>query len=189
MESHTRFPQVGFTLVELILVIVVIGVLAAASLKYYVDLHEQAVKTGHLTQARYFTAAVQIARAEWLLGRPPEEIPTAAGKKMAVDLGGTNLYVNEMGWPANSSVELDSSSESQTAAECYELWFALMANPMPATIEGLQSLTGAKGEHQYHISMAHSACRYELVSRLGDDYFFDYDLKTGKVLISALTLD
>jgi type II secretory pathway pseudopilin PulG len=116
-------PVSGYSLFELIHVVVVIGLLAAAGLKYYIDLREEALRAGLEIQARNFAAVIQGARADWLLQHHPVNISTAPGSKLYLDLDGNRIYVNEMGWPANSSAELDSSSESQTAAECYELWF------------------------------------------------------------------
>lgn len=182
-------PQLGFSLLELILVIVLIGLLAAAGLKYYIDLREAAIRTGLQTQARNFAGIIQGARADWLSERRPDSIPTEPGSKLAVDLDGTRIYVNEMGWPANSSAELDSSSGSQTAAECYELWFGLMNNPLPATVEGLPSIGGVKGQQRYHISVNNAVCRYELVLKSGIGYYFDYSPKTGKVLINIPKAD
>lgn len=175
--------QSAYSLFELILVIVIIGILAAAGLAYYIQVREEAVRTEVQTQARNFAGAIQGARAAWLIGEHPDIIPTEPGSKLTVNLDGTLIYVNEMGWPANSSAELDSSSDSQTAAECYELWVGLMQNPQPATAEGLTGSHGSKGQQRYHIAVIDGACRYEFIGG-AEIYYFDYDLKTGTVLTS-----
>jgi hypothetical protein len=141
------------------------------------------------TQARNFAGVIQGARADWLLEKHPETISTEPGSKHSVNLDGTRIYVNEMGWPANSSAELDSSSDSQTAAECYELWFGMMSNPQPVSVEGLTSIGGSKGQQRYHISVIDTVCRYELVSEPGVNYYFDYAPRTGKILINITKLD
>jgi len=99
---------------------------------------------------------------------------------LSVDLDGQQIFVNEYGWPANTSPELDSSVGTQTAAECYELWFGLMSHPIAATVEGIESLH--RGSTRYHVSRSGNSCRYELTSTLDDVYLFDYDLETGKVV-------
>lgn len=182
-------PALGYSLFELILVIVIIGLIAAAGLKYYIDLREEALRTGMETQARNFAGIIQGARADWLLKQHPANVPTEPGSKLAVDLDGTRIFVNEKGWPANSSAELDSSSDSQTAAECYELWFGMMNNPLPATVQGLTSIGGSKGQQRYHISVNNAICRYELVSKQEVSYYFDYNTRTGKVLINIPSID
>jgi prepilin-type N-terminal cleavage/methylation domain-containing protein len=182
-------PALGYNLLELILVMVIIGLVAAAGLKYYIDLQEEALRTGLESQARNFAGFVQVARADLLMQKRPDLIPTEPGRKLSVDLDGTRIYVNEFGWPANSSTELDSSSESQTAAECYELWFGMMSNPLPVSVEGLTSVGGNKGQQRYHISAYNAVCRYELVREPGVSYYFDYNLRSGKVLINIQKLD
>ncbi len=184
-EIRSGNSQLAFSLIELIFVIVVIGLLAAAGLKYYIDLREEALRTAVQTQARNFAGAIQVARADWLTGQAPEILPTGPGEKFALDLDGTQIFVSERGWPANTSAELDSSSDSQTAAECYELWVGLMQNPQPATVEGSSGSAGEKGQRRYHISASDGKCLFEAMDGLSSAYNFDYDLKTGKVLTNA----
>ena len=178
----------GYSHFELIFVIVIISLVAAAGLKYYVDVREEALKVGLETQARAFTVAIQAVRAQWILGKHTGVMPTAPHRKLAIDMDGIRIYVNEAGWPANTSTELDSASESQTPAECYELWFDLMTNPLPATVEGVNSFGGDKGEQRYHVSTTNGACRYELVNKMSPDNYFEYNLKTGKVLTNSIQM-
>jgi MSHA pilin protein MshB len=180
----------GYSLFELILVVVIIGILAAGGIRYYLAVQEEALLTGLDSQARVFAGAIHGARADWLLQQRPANVPTEPGQKLSVNLDGSIIFVNEMGWPANSSTELDSSIDSQTAAECYELWFGLMANPMPVTVQGSENLTGERGQHSYHISARSGVCRYELVSQLLDDeYFFEYNLANGRILTNRSAVD
>ncbi len=174
---------------ELVMVIVIISIVAAASLKYYIDVREEALLTSFETQSSRFAAVVYTARAEWFLQGHSAEVPTQPGDKMSVNLDGEIVFVNEYGWPANTSPELDSSLDTQTAAECYELWIGLMSKPVPATVEGLTGSSGNKGDQQYHISRENDVCRFTLTAQLEDDYFFEYNLKTGKVLTNQLKIE
>jgi prepilin-type N-terminal cleavage/methylation domain-containing protein len=180
-HNHER----GFSLFEIVLVVVIISILAAAGLKHYIDISDAARKTGFQSQARSFAAAIQSARAAWMLKKHNGRVPTQPGIKLSVDLDGERIFVNENGWPANTSPELDSSIETQTAAECYELWFGLMSHPIPATVEGIDS--PQSDNIRYHVSRSVNACRYELQTTLDDVYLFDYDLETGKVVTNILT--
>jgi prepilin-type N-terminal cleavage/methylation domain-containing protein len=180
-HNHER----GFSLFEIVLVVVIISILAAVGLKHYTDISDAARKTGFLSQARIFAAAIQSARAVWMLKKHNGRVPTQPGIKLSVDLDGERIFVNENGWPANTSPELDSSIETQTAAECYELWFGLMSHPIPATVEGIDS--PQSDNIRYHVSRSVNACRYELQTTLDDVYLFDYDLETGKVVTNILT--
>jgi prepilin-type N-terminal cleavage/methylation domain-containing protein len=185
-EFSPGSSQLGYSLLEMIIVIVAIGLLAAAGLKYYIGLREEALRTAVQTQARNFAGAIQVARADWLTRQIPGSIPTQPGHKLALDLDGTQVYVNELGWPANTSAELDSSSDTQTPAECYELWVGLMQNPQPATVEGLSGASGERGQRRYHVSTSEENCRFESVNDPWSVYYFDYNLKTGKVLTDEI---
>lgn len=177
--GNTPNRERGYSLFEIVLVVVIISILAAAGLKYYTDINDAARKTGFESQARSFAAAIHAGRADWMLQQYSGRIPTQPGTKLSVNLDGERIFVNEKGWPANTSPELDSSIETQTAAECYELWFGLMSHPIPASVEGIEPPTSNSA--RYHVSRHGNACRYQLRSALDEVYFFDYDLETGKV--------
>ncbi len=180
-------PQSGYSLFELIIVVVVIGLLAAAGITYYLELQEEALHAQLKTQARNFAGAIQVVRSGLMLQQHPEKIPTEPGNKLGVDMDGTLIYVNELGWPANSSPELDSSSDTQTAAECYQLWYDMMNNPLPATVQGSDNYGGSQAN--YHISVKETSCRFELVLQSELSYYFDYNLKTGKILVNLPRAD
>ncbi|GAB1259524.1 type II secretion system protein [Aurantivibrio plasticivorans] len=184
----------GFTLLELILVVTLIGILAASGLVYYQRILDDAKRTGVEILANRFTAAIALIRGQWIV----ESTMQLQGKvpdTFRVDVDNVAIFLNEYGWPANTD-NGSRSSNDQTSEECYQIWQTILQNPSPVTVEGRGSGSAnnlkenAKGQQRYHISQRNnSVCRYELVTEPEGSHYFEYNLKTGQVLITVPPLD
>jgi len=179
----------GFSLLELTVVIVIIGFLATASLQYYENIMRDARRTGVETMASRFTAAIALIRGQWIV----ESSIKVGGDVSAtwhVDVDNVAIFLNENGWPANTEGN-NPTSTNQRAEECRQLWVALFQNPGGTTVASEKSFgkvdeKNIKGKKRYHISQVnHHVCRYELVGADNGDHFFDYDLKTGSILVTV----
>ncbi len=173
--------QKGFTLLELIVVIVVIGLVSAYGIKYFIIAMDRARATGVEMLAWRFAQSVSVLRA-W--SRIPQGVDVAQRGVdsrgvhwIAVD--GVTVYLNERLWPATLDPQRSPAIGQQTAHDCEQLLDALFEEP-------ISYLASAQDGNDYRVfSIDGRVCRYQLVQHREEPWFFDYNLETGKISVSV----
>jgi MSHA pilin protein MshB len=152
--------QQGFTLIELVIVVIILGFLAAAAVPRFIDATDDARDASVEGVAGGFASAVGLVRAHWELeGRP------ATGTALNYD--GQTLFVSENGYPTSTSEE--STPDDLVAAKCQEIIVGALASA-PSTQLANTANSGAR-----YVVTAHNrgftgnvdACIYTLIETLG----------------------
>ena len=169
-----RARQTGFSLFELIIVIVLIGYLAAKSLEYYNDAADDARRAGIESLARSLTAAISGAHGEWLLkgGR-------SQGPASRVDMDGTFIVLNSGGWPIGIEREGQAFDAASALHRCADLWVHLLQNPPAYSLKAQD-----KGKQRYHLEeLPGQGCRFIMSTQTADTHYLDYLAKNGRLLV------
>lgn len=168
--------QSGFTLIELVIVVVILGFLAVTAIPKFIDLTEQAKQANIEGMAGGFATAVSLARSQWEVeGRPhnssDKNIVNYDGTIMflTVDNGLTGTSAIRPGYVVGLSDNGDDLA-SLNAADCSDIWNNILQQP-PTNTSVFADINNSN--INYYVSKsgagANTLCHYYLKDTLARD--------------------
>jgi len=120
MEMEMK-QQKGFTLIELVVVIVILGVLAAVALPRFMNATDDAHTAAVSGTGGALAAGVALVRSQWELNRNKGVLNPNDNVQ---GFGANDVDVNTSGWPV--TVDSDANNNTLSPARCEQLWNALL---------------------------------------------------------------
>lgn len=163
MKRHNK----GFTLIELVVVIAILGILAAVALPRFINVTDDAHESAVRGVGGALASAVLLVRSQWEVNRSKG---IATPNVNVQGFGADNVDVNADGWP----VGISGGGALGSAADCIDLWNNLLQGSAPR----VGSAAGANID--YVATLAGQVCSYTYQAQGANDTIV-YDADNGTV--------
>lgn len=171
MECNNKNLQRGFTVIELAVVIVVIGILSVIVLPRFSELNVEALAATNDGTGGAFKSAIMLAHNVWLAGG-------YSGPVDNLDIYGTGsnlMDMNSSGWPAKSWPPFEADPQLNNTNDCISVWRAVLSEGSPTV--------ATNSSQDYQVAYSSNTCTFTLVEEPSFSIF--YDSRSGDVVIDS----
>ncbi|VVO34763.1 type II secretion system protein [Pseudomonas fluorescens] len=141
----------GFTLIELVVVILILGILAAVALPRFINVSQDAHRVEVKGTGGALASAILLVRAQYEVNRHGSSGSCGTPLNCQIDVqgfGNNNVDVNANGWPvATGATGTPAATTAMGASTCNEVFRSVLqaSAPTVGTSEGTDYLTTASG--------------------------------------------
>ncbi|MBW8183997.1 pilus assembly FimT family protein [Shewanella nanhaiensis] len=173
--SRALTKNAGFTLIELVVVIIILGILSVVALPKFINLSEDAHVSTVAGTGGAFKSGINLARSVWAVrvgSGPAENLPTFGdGEEGEMDF-------NAIGWPAQHYFTDDEASpQLDNVEDCISVWETIFAGNEPSV-----SNSTSTDETDYKANyISPNQCRFDYRDNL--NLSISYDSRDGSVVI------
>ncbi|BDM65624.1 hypothetical protein NFHSH190041_30760 [Shewanella sp. NFH-SH190041] len=114
MTGKSRKQSSGFTLIELVVVIIILGILAVTAVPKFLNFKEDAIAATYSGYMAVLKDGMKLAKSRWYLD----------GKQSPVEVNGVQMYFTSKGVP--KAVGTNTTGDTTNAANCAAIWNALV---------------------------------------------------------------
>ncbi len=139
----------GFTLIELVIVIVILGVLAVTAAPRFIDLSEDATNAATQGQMGAFRSGITLLQAKYQIRQTTP-----------INIGGQSVDFTPDGWAQGSTAD---------TAGCVDLWNKVYSSPEPVNALASYNSPLVTGWNAYYYS---GACGY-ILGNAGEVFYDD----------------